>query len=106
MTAIHTLTNGTQNFVFEADEEETIIKTVNVFGGVDKVETFSTAEARQHWAFALQCGCNRGWTVCEYREQPSAYDDNRSEMRMRWEREQSSAYDDNRWEAELALAQG
>ena len=86
MTAIHTLTNGTQNFIFEADDEETTIWTINVFGGLDKTETFTTAVAREHWAFALKCGCTKGWTTSPYREQPSAYDD-------------------NRWEAELALAQ-
>ena len=75
MTAIHTLTNGTQNFVFEASAQETILKTVNVFGGLEKTETLATPVAREHWAFALKCGCVKGWTAPQYREQPSAYDE-------------------------------
>ena len=75
MTAIHTLTNGTQNFVFEATAQETILKTINVFGGLEKTEALTTPEARTHWAFALKCGCTKGWTAPQYREQPSAYDE-------------------------------
>ena len=75
MTAIHTLTNGHQNFVFEAGTEETTLKTVNVFGGLEKTEVLTTAAAREHWAFAIKCGCTKGWTESPYREQPSAYDE-------------------------------
>ena len=74
MTAIHTLTNGTQNFIFEAGAQETILKTVNVFGGLEKTEALATPVARENWAFALKCGCTKGWTAPQYREQPSAYD--------------------------------
>ena len=75
ITAIHTLTNVTQNFVFEASAQETILKTVNVFGGLEKTETLTTPVAREHWAFALKYGCSKGWTAPQYREQPSAYDE-------------------------------
>lgn len=74
-TAIHTLTNGQQNFVFEVTGETTIIKTVNVFGGLTKAETLATSEGRKQWAFALKCGCVKGWTESPYRDQPSAYDE-------------------------------
>ena len=87
MTAIHTLTNGYQNFIFEIREDGATIWTINVFGGLEHEEERTIDQARYQWQMALKHGCKRGWTVSQYREQPSAFDD-------------------NRWEEELALAQG
>lgn len=74
-TAIHTLTNGHQNFIFEVGDRSVTIKTVNAFGGMELEETRTLAQGRYQWKMALKHGCTKGWTVSKYREQPSRFDE-------------------------------
>lgn len=87
MIATHTLTNGFQNFIFEVDADHATVKTINAFGNCDLVEELTVDQARYQWKMALKHGCTIGWTVSEYRQQPSAFDE-------------------NIYEAQLALTQG
>ena len=74
-TAVHTLTNGHQNFIFEVGPRSATIKTINAFGGLEHEEERTLGQARYQWRMALKHGCTKGWTVSEYREQPSAFDE-------------------------------
>ena len=81
-TAIHTLTNGHQNFIFEVRNDGATIKTVNAFGGVEHEEERTIDQARYQWRMALKHGCKRGWTISKYRAHPSFFDDNRCEAEL------------------------
>lgn len=67
MTAIHTLTNGIENYQFEIAGDKTILTTINAAigrnGGLIAREEITTTEARKMWAYATtKGGCTEGWT--------------------------------------------
>jgi len=66
-TAIHTLTNGIENYQFEINGDVTILTTINAAigrnGGLLAKEEITTAEARKMWSYATtKGGCTEGWT--------------------------------------------